>query len=331
MSRRRQVSLQEIEQFLYREARLADEGDYDAWEALWTDDARLLGARRRRRQTRDARCRSSTTTARGSRSRQAAQDRQAPRPEPAVEPAPAGVERRAPGRPEGDDAARRAPTSSPSSRAPRDADLGRADEYRLRASDGELRLARKKVIARRPRPRRCPRWRSSSDGRRGGDRQQRVRPVEVERRRRRQRPAAAHRGPASTGQVGYLDALELETLAWLPRAPAYLLDPSAPLARAAARARDRRPRPLALRRARRRRRRRPGRAADGGLRGTCGRGHARGMGGRHRGPAEMRERVWWPIGRALFGITPVGRSSSAASRASRSWPSKSGRPPATPR
>jgi 3-phenylpropionate/cinnamic acid dioxygenase small subunit len=28
-----------VEQFLYREARLADEGDYDAWEALWTNDA----------------------------------------------------------------------------------------------------------------------------------------------------------------------------------------------------------------------------------------------------------------------------------------------------
>jgi benzoate/toluate 1,2-dioxygenase beta subunit len=28
-----------VEQFLYRESRLADEGDYDAWEALWTDDA----------------------------------------------------------------------------------------------------------------------------------------------------------------------------------------------------------------------------------------------------------------------------------------------------
>ena len=28
-----------VDQFLYREARLADEGDYDAWEALWTDDA----------------------------------------------------------------------------------------------------------------------------------------------------------------------------------------------------------------------------------------------------------------------------------------------------
>lgn len=29
----------EVEQFLYREARYADELDYDAWEALWTDDA----------------------------------------------------------------------------------------------------------------------------------------------------------------------------------------------------------------------------------------------------------------------------------------------------
>jgi benzoate/toluate 1,2-dioxygenase subunit beta len=28
-----------VEQFLYREARLADEGDYDSWEELWTDDA----------------------------------------------------------------------------------------------------------------------------------------------------------------------------------------------------------------------------------------------------------------------------------------------------
>lgn len=29
----------DVEQFLYREARLADESDYDSWEALWTDDA----------------------------------------------------------------------------------------------------------------------------------------------------------------------------------------------------------------------------------------------------------------------------------------------------
>ncbi len=29
----------EVEQFLYREARYADESDYDAWEELWTDDA----------------------------------------------------------------------------------------------------------------------------------------------------------------------------------------------------------------------------------------------------------------------------------------------------
>jgi 3-phenylpropionate/cinnamic acid dioxygenase small subunit len=30
--------LREVEQFLYREARYADEHDYDAWESLWTDD-----------------------------------------------------------------------------------------------------------------------------------------------------------------------------------------------------------------------------------------------------------------------------------------------------
>jgi 3-phenylpropionate/cinnamic acid dioxygenase small subunit len=30
--------LREIEQFLFLESRLADEGDYDGWEALWTDD-----------------------------------------------------------------------------------------------------------------------------------------------------------------------------------------------------------------------------------------------------------------------------------------------------
>lgn len=31
--------LGDVEQFLYKEARLADENDYDGWEALWTDDA----------------------------------------------------------------------------------------------------------------------------------------------------------------------------------------------------------------------------------------------------------------------------------------------------
>jgi len=33
------VDLREVEQFIYREARLADENDYDGWEGLWTDDA----------------------------------------------------------------------------------------------------------------------------------------------------------------------------------------------------------------------------------------------------------------------------------------------------
>jgi 3-phenylpropionate/cinnamic acid dioxygenase small subunit len=31
--------LKEVEQFIYREARLQDEQQYDEWEALWTDDA----------------------------------------------------------------------------------------------------------------------------------------------------------------------------------------------------------------------------------------------------------------------------------------------------
>jgi 3-phenylpropionate/cinnamic acid dioxygenase small subunit len=31
--------LREVEQFIYREARLADELRYEEWEALWTDDA----------------------------------------------------------------------------------------------------------------------------------------------------------------------------------------------------------------------------------------------------------------------------------------------------
>jgi 3-phenylpropionate/cinnamic acid dioxygenase small subunit len=31
--------LREVEQFLFREARLADDHAYDEWEALWTDDA----------------------------------------------------------------------------------------------------------------------------------------------------------------------------------------------------------------------------------------------------------------------------------------------------
>lgn len=32
------VDLRTVEQFVYREARLADEHQFEAWEALWTDD-----------------------------------------------------------------------------------------------------------------------------------------------------------------------------------------------------------------------------------------------------------------------------------------------------
>jgi len=33
------LDIRTIEAFVYREARLADDHDYDAWEELWTDDA----------------------------------------------------------------------------------------------------------------------------------------------------------------------------------------------------------------------------------------------------------------------------------------------------
>ena len=33
------TDIRELEQFIYREARFADEHEYDSWEALWTDDA----------------------------------------------------------------------------------------------------------------------------------------------------------------------------------------------------------------------------------------------------------------------------------------------------
>jgi benzoate/toluate 1,2-dioxygenase beta subunit len=33
------VSLRDVEQFIYQEARLQDDHHYDAWEDLWTDDA----------------------------------------------------------------------------------------------------------------------------------------------------------------------------------------------------------------------------------------------------------------------------------------------------
>jgi len=34
-----EIDIRTVEAFVYREARLADEHDYDSWEALWTDDA----------------------------------------------------------------------------------------------------------------------------------------------------------------------------------------------------------------------------------------------------------------------------------------------------
>lgn len=39
MTALQEIDLRELEQFIYSEARFADEHDYDSWEALWTDDA----------------------------------------------------------------------------------------------------------------------------------------------------------------------------------------------------------------------------------------------------------------------------------------------------
>lgn len=33
------ITLADAQQFLFREARLADQGAYDEWESLWTDEA----------------------------------------------------------------------------------------------------------------------------------------------------------------------------------------------------------------------------------------------------------------------------------------------------
>jgi 3-phenylpropionate/cinnamic acid dioxygenase small subunit len=37
-TRMQALDIRQVEQFLYREARLADEHDYNGWESLWTDD-----------------------------------------------------------------------------------------------------------------------------------------------------------------------------------------------------------------------------------------------------------------------------------------------------
>ncbi len=38
MTAQQRATLEDVTQFIYREARLQDENQYDAWEALWTDD-----------------------------------------------------------------------------------------------------------------------------------------------------------------------------------------------------------------------------------------------------------------------------------------------------
>lgn len=39
MTPAQRTTLEDVTRFIYREARLQDEHEYDAWEALWTDDA----------------------------------------------------------------------------------------------------------------------------------------------------------------------------------------------------------------------------------------------------------------------------------------------------
>lgn len=38
MTPEQRTTLEDVTQFIYREARLQDDHEYDAWEALWTDD-----------------------------------------------------------------------------------------------------------------------------------------------------------------------------------------------------------------------------------------------------------------------------------------------------
>ena len=38
MTMEQRATLEDVTQFMYREARLQDEHEYDAWESLWTDD-----------------------------------------------------------------------------------------------------------------------------------------------------------------------------------------------------------------------------------------------------------------------------------------------------
>jgi len=110
-----------------------------------------------------------------------------------------------------------------------------------------------------------------------------------------------------TGHVGYLDALELETLAWLPEGALHrLLDPS--------HHRWREDRPDSL----------PGlvrrlyTALAAGdpvaleelltpdFDGFLAEGLPLGIGGRHRGVEDMREHGWWAIGRAFkVRVEPV--------------------------
>ena len=217
----------------------ADEHDYDAWEALWTDDALYwvpAGRRRHRpRWTRmsviyDNRNRIST------RLKQLRTGRRL-RPGPAVRPAPGHLQRRgARGRER-----RRASTVGANfvlrrvarARATRRGPAGYT--YRLRLVDGELRMACKKVVAGRQRPAPphpgVPDLRSMESSEELGPPDRR-RGKRIRRRVGRgghggQRPRLRleDRGPAGCGSW---TRSSWRRIVWLPGGtPAQLLDPSA--------------------------------------------------------------------------------------------------------
>ena len=139
--------LAEVEQFIFREARLQDEHEYDAWEALWTDDAIYwvpFGGQNPDPETQvsiiyDNRSRISTRD-------EAVPHGQAALAEPAVGPAADDLQHR-------DHRASRATNISVGanfvvyeSRERGITTWAGRSEYVLRRVDGELMMARKKVI-----------------------------------------------------------------------------------------------------------------------------------------------------------------------------------------
>ena len=84
--------------FIYKEARLQDEHQYDAWEALWTDDGVYwVPGQRRRHRSREGNVDHLRQPLAHRAAHQAIADRQALHPDAAVAAAAAGVEYRTAG------------------------------------------------------------------------------------------------------------------------------------------------------------------------------------------------------------------------------------------